>query len=86
MLDKTLTGFIWFWVVLVALLNTLAVGSEFYLHPFGEAWGTVTSWYSPFNLANFLVEVLSLTPAIGASLLRDKLRKKKTHSEGATQP
>lgn len=76
MLDKALLWFIRIWVTLIVLLNLINVFSLFYLHGFLDGWARVSEIYSPYNFINFIVTVISISPAIGAFYLRERLRKR----------
>lgn len=76
MVDKLLTIFINLWVAVVVLLNLFFIFFSFYQYGFFEGWGRISEIYSPFNFINVFVEILSLSPALGAYYLRDRLRKK----------
>jgi len=61
---------VYIWGVLALLVNLVVIGTQFYLHPFWQAWDTVTGWYSPWNLEYFVVEIILLSPALVAYWLR----------------
>ena len=74
-MDKTLTWFIKGWSTLAILVNVIAIG--------GMMWGASTVWagldqisstYHPFNVANYVMEVVLFAPAIVALIGRDKRR------------
>jgi hypothetical protein len=74
-MDKALTWFINCWVALVVLANVAAVVGFFVVAAtFWDGWKRVTETYSPFNVANFIMEVVSLSPALGAMYWRDRRR------------
>jgi uncharacterized membrane protein len=75
-MDKTLTGFIWIWISLILLLNTLGIVG-FFIHA-NSFWGGMQKvWdiYSPFNIINWVVELATLSPAIGAYFWRERRRR-----------
>jgi hypothetical protein len=43
---------------------------------FLDGWLRITDVYSPFNLANYAMEVISLSPAFGAFAWRERRRKR----------
>ena len=74
-LDKALTWFIYVWVCLIALFNVIAIIGFVLVAP--TLWaelGKIQETYSPFNVWNWLAEVISLSPALGAMVWRDRRR------------
>lgn len=75
-MDKALTWFIRIWVGLIVLLNVAAIIGFFATAPsFWAGIARVQETYSPFNVVNWIVEVISLSPALAAMWWRDKRRK-----------
>jgi len=78
LVDRLLTWFSAGWIGLVVLVNIVAiVGRVLTAETLGEAWSDVASWYSPFNILNWLAELVALLPAIIAYWVRERLRKKR---------
>jgi hypothetical protein len=75
-MDRTLTGFIWAWITLILLVNTFGVGGIIMSADSGEqALQEVQEIYSPFNVMNWLLELLILSPALVAYVWRERRRK-----------
>lgn len=62
--DRALRWFIGIWVGLVLLLNVIAVAGIFLVSGFWEGVARVQDTYSPFNIINWVVEVVLLSPAL----------------------
>ena len=74
-MDKALTWFINSWLALVVVANVAAVVGFFVgAATFWDGLTRIKEVYSPFNFANFITEVLSLSPALGAMYWRDRRR------------
>jgi hypothetical protein len=74
-MDKVLTRFIYCWVALVVLANVVAIVGFFVgTATLGDGWMKVRETYSPFNVANFIMEVAVLSPALGAMYWRGRRR------------
>ena len=81
-MDKVLTVLIYVWVGLFVAANLIGIIGQFWLHGFGGGISYVQEIYSPFNVINYIVSVVVLSPALGAFLWRKKLRAgKKNASE-----
>ncbi|SBV99189.1 conserved hypothetical protein [uncultured Alphaproteobacteria bacterium] len=76
-MDRTLTIFIYLWASLIALANLVGIATEFYLYGFSGGIDYIQETYSPYNLINFVVEIISLSPALIAYLWREKRRARK---------
>lgn len=77
MLDRALTWFASIWFGLVLAANLLSIIGLFVAAPsIWDAIGRVQSVYSPFNLLNVTVELLSLSPGFLAILWRNRRRLK----------
>jgi hypothetical protein len=86
MLDKFLTGIIWFWVGAVTLyIAANFIGKAVVTHTHGEAWWeypyfiifwAVTGLIFPEGLFDLFGRLLLFSPAIGAYLWRKRLREK----------
>jgi len=75
-MDRALTIFIYVWVGLFVLANLLGIISQFYMHGFSGGVSYIQEIYSPFNVINYVVSVVVLSPAIGAYYWREKRRAK----------
>ena len=75
-MDRALTIFIYVWAGLIVLANLVGIIGQFYLHGFSEGIAYIQEIYSPFNVINWIVVVVALSPAIGAYYWREKRRKK----------
>jgi hypothetical protein len=76
-MDKALTIFIWAWATLAVVVNVVAVAG--FLITADSIWDgldRVRDTYSPFNLFNFVAEMVLLSPAIGAYIWRERRRSK----------
>ena len=71
-----MTVFIWAWVGLIVLLNVVGVVGQFWLHGFSGGIEYVQEIYSPFNIIGYIVMVVSLLPAYGAFVWRERRRKR----------
>jgi hypothetical protein len=75
-MDRTLTSFIWAWITLILLVNMFGVGGIIMSADSGEqALEEVQEIYSPFNVMNWLLELLILSPALVAYVWRERRRK-----------
>jgi hypothetical protein len=73
--DRLFAGFIWIWLVAVALLLGATVIFTFAQHGWA-AVPMVLEWFNPFNIAGFIVNILTLSPAIFAFMWREKRRER----------
>jgi uncharacterized membrane protein len=74
-MDKTLTAFIWVWISLILLLNVLAIVGIFIgADSVWDGVQKVQEIYSPFNIINWIVELVTWSPAIGAYVWRERRR------------
>lgn len=75
-MDKALTWFIRAWIVFALLVNAAAViGMFLSAETFWAGWKQFTQTYSPFNVANVFMELILLSPALGAIYWRDRRRR-----------
>jgi len=66
-LNKALTWFIKIWVAGVVLINAIAIVRLFVAaNSFWGGLGRVKAIYNPFDVINYLIELVLLSPAIGA--------------------
>ena len=75
-MDRTLTSFIWVWITLILVVNLfgivgLFIGADSTWQPLQK----VKEIYSPFNVMNWLLELLILSPALVAYVWRERRRK-----------
>ena len=82
-MDRALSFFIYIWAGLFFALNVIGIIGQFYLHGFSGGVSYIQEIYSPFNIINFIVMIVSLSPAIGVYYWRER-RRKKTMSNDAT--
>jgi hypothetical protein len=73
---KILTVVSYLWIGFIALLNFIGAFFMFYNHGFSSGLQYIQETYSPYNIANYIAEVISLSPALGIIWLRNKLRTK----------
>ncbi|HKJ74304.1 MAG TPA: hypothetical protein VKA19_09340 [Alphaproteobacteria bacterium] len=74
-MDKVLTWFIRVWIALAILVNVTAIIGFFLTAPtFWAGLSKFWSIYSPFNLWNWVAEVVLILPAVGAYYWRDHRR------------
>lgn len=71
-MDKTLTWFANAWIAFAVLINLVAIYGLW----MAQGWSKVQEIYSPFNIINFVFELLLLSPALGALYWRDQRRRK----------
>jgi UPF0716 family protein affecting phage T7 exclusion len=75
-MDRTLTSFIWAWITLILIVNLFGiVGLFMSADSGGQALQEVAEIYTPFNVVNWLLELLILSPALGAYVWRERRRK-----------
>ena len=66
-MDKPLLWFVRIWVGLIVSLNVVAIVGFFAVAPtFSQGWTDVRDTYTPLNVASWAVELIILSPAIGA--------------------
>jgi len=59
-MDTALLWFVRIWIGLIVTLNALAIVGIFIGSPsFSEGWSKVQDTYSPLNVGNWLVELMS---------------------------
>lgn len=75
-MDRALTIFISVWIGLFVLANALGIVGQFYMHGFTGGLAYIQEIYSPFNIVNYIVMVITLLPAFGAYQWREKRRAK----------
>lgn len=76
-MDKVLTWFIRIWIGLAVLVNVISIIGLFIgADNFWHGWQRVGDTYSPFNVINYVMEILLLSPAIGAYFWLERRRKK----------
>lgn len=76
-MDKALTIFIWIWAFIAVAVNVVAIAGFFVTaDSFWAGLGRVQDTYSPFNIFNWIAELILISPAIGAVIWRDRCRSK----------
>lgn len=74
-MNRALTIFAYAWGGLVIATNLAAIaGMLMTADTLWSGWSRVADTYSPFNIVNWLLNVLLLLPAIGALYWRNKRR------------
>lgn len=74
---KVVTSFIWIWVGVVVLVNIVVIIGMIRMAPsWLEAWLRVTDTYPLLNIGNFILEVILISPVIGAGFLLAKLQER----------
>lgn len=77
-MDKILTWFMYLWIALALAINAIAVTGFFWAaHSFWAGWQQVAEVYGPYNVKNYIAELILILPAFGAFLWRERLRKKR---------
>jgi hypothetical protein len=77
MLDKALTWFANVWIGLIAVLNLIAIIGFVVAAPaLWDSIAKVQEIYSPFNVWNWIAELVALSPAVGAIAWRDQRLKR----------
>jgi hypothetical protein len=75
-MDRTLTNFIWGWITLILIVNLFGIVGLFMgADNARQALNEVAEIYSPFNVINWLLELVILSPALGAYVWRERRRK-----------
>ena len=75
-MDRTLTSFIWVWITLILTVNLFGIVGLFIgADSTWQALQKVKEIYSPFNVMNWLLELLILSPALVAYVWRERRRK-----------
>ncbi len=82
-MDRVLTIFFYVWGGLFVAVNVVGIIGQFYLYGLAEGVSYIQEVYSPFNITNFVLSVVVLSPAIGAYYWRDRFRKKRADEEGS---
>jgi hypothetical protein len=82
MTDKLLTCFANVWIAFAGVLAVIDIGSIIVAAPtvWSGIWAAQEKWFDPFNVMHFTAEIIFVSPAIGAILLRDKLRGRRGNS------
>jgi hypothetical protein len=77
-MDRALQWFIRIWVAIAVAVNIIAIAGFFIgAHGFWAGWAKVSEIYSPFNLTNYVVELVLVSPAIGAYWWLERRKKRK---------
>jgi hypothetical protein len=76
-MDRALTIFIYVWGGLIVLANVLGIIAQFWFHGLGGGISYIQEVYSPFNVTNYAVTLVMLSPAIGAYYWRENRREKR---------
>jgi hypothetical protein len=74
-MDRALTNFIWGWITLVLIVNLFGIVGLFMgADSTRQGLQEVAEIYSPFNVINWLLELVILSPALGAYVWRERRR------------
>jgi hypothetical protein len=76
-MDRTLTSFIWVWVSLIILINVFGIAGI--LASADTSWQALQKVAEIYSPANVILELLVLSPAIGAYIWRE-WRRNSLHS------
>ena len=71
-MDRTLTSFIWVWVSLIILINVFGIAGI--LASADTSWQALQKIAEIYSPANVILELLVLSPAIGAYVWRERRR------------
>lgn len=75
-MNRALLWFVRVWVGIVIAVNVISVVGIFGgAHGFRDGWQQIAEIYSPFNLKNYLLELVLVSPAIGAYAWLERRRK-----------
>lgn len=86
-MDRALTLFVRCWAILSLLVNVIAVlGFFLRAENFWAGWNRVTEIYNPLNIANMFMELVLVSPALGAMYWRKRLRQSQPMNGGADAP
>jgi hypothetical protein len=78
-MDRSLTWFIRAWIAFDIAVNLAAIAGIVLVvtgKDFWSAWQWLAETYSPFNVITYIMELVLLSPAIGAYVLRKRRRAK----------
>ncbi|MER8422456.1 hypothetical protein [Mesorhizobium sp. M1403] len=73
-MDKTLTWFIRIWIALALGVNVVAISGMFMANGFWGGLTHVQDTYSPYNIINYVMEVVLLSPALAAFWWQERRR------------
>ena len=80
-MDKALTWFMGGWLGVAVIVNILAIlGLMLGAQTFWAGLGRVQDMFSPFDIRNYLFELILISPAYGAYVWRDKRRNRVQNS------
>lgn len=77
-MNKALHWFIRIWIAMVILVNVAAIAGMFLSDGFWGGLGRVQDTYSPFNIINWIMEVVLLAPALLAAWWLEKRKQRAT--------
>jgi membrane protein implicated in regulation of membrane protease activity len=85
-MDRALLWFVRIWIGIAIAINVIAVAGFFMsAQGFWDGWHKVAEIYSPFNLINWLAEVVLISPAVGAYAWLERRRKRRLMSAQEAQ-
>jgi hypothetical protein len=70
--DRALTWFIKIWWGFAVVVNVIAVASIAWF----EGWDKVQEIFSPYNVINYIAEIILVSPALGAQWWLERRRQK----------
>lgn len=83
-MDSALTWFIRIWVALVLAANAFGVFAIFATNGFWEGISQIQADFSPYNVANIILQLVLLSPALLAFWWRDRCRARRSTFRSGT--
>jgi hypothetical protein len=81
-MNRALEMFARAWVAFAIIVNLVAVVGFFWsAHSFWVGWQRVAATYSPYNIANYVMEVVLFSPAFGAYVWLERRKKRAARIE-----
>ena len=77
-MNRALKVFIGIWCAVAVCVNVIAIAGMFVHDGFWGGIGRMQDTYSPFNISNYIMEALLLSPALLAAWWLER-RKQKVH-------
>jgi hypothetical protein len=75
-MNKVLQWFIGIWIVFAVLVNVVSIAGMFMHDGFWGGLGRMQDTYSPFNIFNWIMEVVLLSPALLAAWWLEQRKKR----------
>jgi formate hydrogenlyase subunit 3/multisubunit Na+/H+ antiporter MnhD subunit len=73
-MDKALEWFIKGWCALAILVNLVAIAGMFMANGFWGGLGQLQETFSPYNIVNYVMEIVLLSPALLAFWWQERRR------------